>query len=87
MKNRKTRARYERYDGARRYSVSHPTYKSLTVTAPDENSAIVAAAERWGAQWTKYDFYSLCEVKPIGQDTRVEPGLHGGHEGIPGFVF
>lgn len=51
------------YKGVRRWEVQHPKHKkSLRVAAPDENSAIVAAAKRWGETWTSLDFYPMCTV-------------------------
>lgn len=55
---------YQDYSGSKRYIVSHPAHAGddLTVAAPDENSALVAAADRWGEKWTKIDFYCYCKV-------------------------
>lgn len=51
------------YTGKSRWIVTHPEYKGeLRVAAPDENSAIVAAADRWGDTWTRYGFYAYCTV-------------------------
>ena len=51
------------YKGVRRWEVKHPAHKKkLIVAAPDSNSAMVAAAGRWGERWTSLDFYPLCEV-------------------------
>ena len=55
---------FEGYTGAKRYIVSHPAHAGddLTVAAPDENSAIVDAADRWGEKWTRIDLYCNCKV-------------------------
>lgn len=55
---------FQDYAGNKRYIVKHPAHKGdeLTVAAPDANSAMVAAADRWGEKWTKIDFYCNCEV-------------------------
>ena len=42
-------ARYNGYSGKRRFEVEHPRHAGhLTIASPDMNSAIVAAAQRWG---------------------------------------
>ena len=54
---------YEDYSGTKRYMVTHPKHRnSCVAAAPDENSAIVAAARFWGKKWTDYNFYALCTV-------------------------
>lgn len=53
---------YGGYDGAEAWAVWHPDYEQLTVAAPDEASAIVAAAGAWGVRWTDYGVYSRCTV-------------------------
>lgn len=54
---------YEHYRGTRRYTVAHPSRKrALTVAAPDEASAIVAAADKWKVRWQSYEFYAYCDV-------------------------
>ena len=56
---------YEKYSGKKRWDVKCPKWKgTMRVAAPDENTAIVAAAERVGEVWTKYEFYAYCEVMP-----------------------
>ena len=51
------------YKGVRRWEVKHPAHKKkLVVAAPNSDSAIVAAASRWGEAWTSLDFYPLCTV-------------------------
>ena len=56
---------FEDYKGIKRFTVSHPAHiDSLRVAAPDEQSAIVAAADRLGERWTRYSFYAYCTVLP-----------------------
>lgn len=51
------------YGGKKRFAVSHPDFRvPLRIAAPDEASAIVAAAKSRGRKWTEYDFYAYCEV-------------------------
>ena len=50
------------YRGDLRWTVKHPDHGSVTVTAPDETAAIVAAAQFWRTAWTKVQFYAFCEV-------------------------
>ena len=68
MKEKETEhidAVYKKYGGKKRWSVKCPGHKEcLRVAAPDENSAIVAAAERLGRVWREYEFYAYCEVMP-----------------------
>lgn len=53
------------YGGKKRFCVSHPGYKkALRVAAPNQDAAIVAAANALGVAWTKYEFYAYCEVFP-----------------------
>ncbi len=54
--------RYDDYRGQKKFGVSHPDYGSTAVTAPDETSAMVAAAKVWNTRWTRTDFYLRCEV-------------------------
>lgn len=61
---------YPDYRGAKQFTVKHPEHGQTTVTAPDEDAAIVAAAQFWNTQWTKVDFYAFCEV------SREEPQTH-----------
>jgi len=57
---------YRDYKGKKRYRVNHPDIGyPLFVAAPDENSAIVAAAERLGRKWNEYDFYAYCDAMQI----------------------
>lgn len=52
------------YGGKKRFVVSHPDYKKpCRVAAPDEDAAIVAAADFFEARWTKYSFYAYCKVR------------------------
>lgn len=68
MKNNRIYARFENYRGNRQFCVSHLDYSpTLTVAAPCEAAAIVAAAQRWGGgvKWTAYSFYAYCSVRKI----------------------
>lgn len=59
-------ARYNGYSGKRRFEVEHPRHAGhLTIASPDANSAIVAAAQRWGEKWSAYDFYAFCHVLEV----------------------
>ncbi len=43
--------RFENYRGTKRFCVSHPDYSpTLTIAAPCEAAAIVAAAQKWGGR-------------------------------------
>lgn len=55
-------ATYEGYRGSKHFSVWHPRYGAARVAAPDEDSALVAAAKLWGVNWTKLEFYTGCSV-------------------------
>lgn len=64
-KNDKIDGRFENYRGTKRFYVSHPDYSpTLTIAAPCEAAAIVAAAQKWGGgvKWTTYSFYAYCSV-------------------------
>lgn len=51
MKDDKIDARFENYRGTKRFCVSHPDYSpTLTIAAPCEAAAIVAAAQKWGGR-------------------------------------
>lgn len=54
--------RYADYNGTARYSVEHPNFGRTTVFAPDEESAMVAAADVWNTRWTRLNFYTQCNV-------------------------
>lgn len=54
--------RFESYRGKKQWSVYHPRYGRCTVSAPDRDAAVVAAARVFGTQWTKVEFYSQCEI-------------------------
>ena len=57
-----------RYNG---YSGKNPRHAGrLTIAAPDMNSAIVAAAQRWGEKWSAYDFYAFCRVVEVKGENR-----------------
>lgn len=64
--NDKIDGRFENYRGTKRFCVSHPDYSpTLTIAAPCEAAAIVAAAQKWGGgevKWTAYSFYAYCSV-------------------------
>ena len=50
-KNDKIDGRFENYRGTKRFCVSHPDYSpTLTIAAPCEAAAIVAAAQKWGGR-------------------------------------
>lgn len=57
--------RYEDYRGKKKWVVEHPDHGKATVFAPDEDAAIVAAANVFGVQWTQMVFYTLCSVSKI----------------------
>ena len=64
-------AKYNGYSGKRRFEVEHPRHKEhLTIASPDMNSAIVAAAQRWGEKWSAYDFYAFCRVVEVKGETK-----------------
>ena len=64
-------AKYNGYSGKRRFEVEHPRHKGhLTIASPDMNSAIVAAAKRWGEKWSAYDFYAFCRVAEVKGENR-----------------
>ena len=51
MENDKIDARFKNYRGVKRFCVSHPDYSpTLTIAAPCEAAAIVAAAQKWGGR-------------------------------------
>lgn len=58
----KRRGKFEDYAGKTQYVVEHPAHGKATVFAPDEDSAMVAAADVWNTKWTKADFYLGCKV-------------------------
>jgi len=49
------------YTGAKLWNVTYGN-KTCTVSAPDEDSAMVAAASFWKKRWQDYDFYAYCYV-------------------------
>lgn len=55
-------ARYQDYKGSELWTVSHPEHRTVTVAAPDENSAIVAAATVWRVKWTAIEIYDQATV-------------------------
>ena len=54
-----------KYSGINAFQVNHPSHKTVTVAAPDDVSAIVAAADFWGVRWQDYEVYSYCRVFPV----------------------
>ena len=65
MKTKTLKATYEGYAGKKLWKVTHPNYKaSVTVSAPDSQSAIVAAAAALGTDWTAYAFCAYAKVSP-----------------------
>ena len=59
-------AAYENYTGRKRFEVEHPAHRRrIIVAAPNEDSAIVAAAARWGERWQEYSFYAYCRVNEV----------------------
>lgn len=61
--------RFNGYTGKKCFSVLHPDYPPITAAAPDENSAIVAAAKKLGVRWQTYGFYSWCSVYPLKDES------------------
>lgn len=57
-----SRAAYEGYRGGKRWTVEHPKYGRVRVAAPDDVTALVAAARLWRTKWTALDFYTSCVV-------------------------
>lgn len=55
-------ATYQGYEGVKRYDVTAPGKRTILVSAPDENCAIVAAANYWGERWQNWEFYTGCIV-------------------------
>ena len=54
---------FEGYRGTKRFTVSHPKHKKgLTVAAPNEDAAMVAAAKHWNTRWQAVEFYAYAEV-------------------------
>lgn len=57
--------RYEDYRGKKKWVVEHPDHGKVTVFAPDEDTAIVAAAKAFGVPWTQMKFYTMCSVSKL----------------------
>lgn len=57
--------RHEDYRGKKKWVVEHPSHGKAIVLAPDEDSAIVAAAKAFGVPWTALDFYTGCSVSKL----------------------
>lgn len=56
---------YPGYTGKKRWSVRHPRHaQPITVTAPTELTALVAAANGWGERWQSIEFYTAATVTP-----------------------
>ncbi len=53
---------FEDYTGKKRFTVEHAAHPPMTVAAPDENSAMVAAAEHAGLRWQSYSYYAYARV-------------------------
>ena len=53
---------YGTYKGKKLFKVTCPAFGECTVSAPNDDSSIVAAAEFWHQEWTRLDFYSNCTV-------------------------
>lgn len=52
------------YRGYKHWEVRHPpSGKTAIVRAPDQNSAIVAAAKAMDTDWRPFGFHGMCEVK------------------------
>ena len=56
---------YKDYQGLKRFKVSHQDKGEIRVAAPDETTALVAAAQFWQQRWQDYDFHMGCTVKAI----------------------
>lgn len=54
--------RFEDYTGDKKWIVSHPDFKDVTVHAPDTTAALVAACKVWGVKWTQYSIYAFATV-------------------------
>lgn len=56
---------FDGYTGTKRWYVRHPAFSnSLTVAAPDSDSAMKAAADFWGQPFTAYAFYAYATATP-----------------------
>lgn len=56
---------YPGYTGKKKWSVHHPRHaQPITVTAPTELTALVAAANGWGERWQSIEFYTAVTVTP-----------------------
>lgn len=47
-----------------RFEVTHPEYGTVIVESIGEDSATMAAASKWGAEWTKVAGY--CRARKLG---------------------
>ena len=57
--------RYDNYRGKKRFEVTHPEYRTVIVAAPDDTTAIIAAAGVWRVKWTKLEVYADCRVTAV----------------------
>lgn len=64
-KGRPKNGRYEDYRGKKKWLVEHCDHGKATVFAPDEDTAIIAAAKVFGVPWTKMVFYTRCSVSKL----------------------
>lgn len=55
-------AKFDGYEGRKRFEVRHPSHPPCVVAAPDENAALVAAADYNGMDWRKVSYYAYAEV-------------------------
>ncbi len=55
-------AQFKNYNGKKRFYARCPGRNEIVVAAPDYATAIVAAAEYFGEEWTKYEFYAFTDV-------------------------
>ena len=53
---------FKEYGGVKRWRVRHGG-RVCIAAAPDEDSAMVAAAQLWGCRWQEYAFYAYCIVQ------------------------
>lgn len=54
--------KFGEYGGKLRFEVRHSAHPPCVVAAPDENSALVAAANYNGLRWTDYSYYAYAQV-------------------------
>ena len=57
---------FDGFDGRKTFCVYHPNYgRGLTIKAPNEDAAMVKAAEIWGVRWQSYEYYPYVTVMRI----------------------